>query len=256
MAFKQPQYPKELTDKWWQSHKGLVAKIATNDGTGIGRKLTALQTAFSKINWQPLNYDSFWPGTFGSRTDADIKQGLQQSAAVAKAVDPVYKMARDVENDAKKLMDEWSRSKVIPKASVVAVKTIMDQAKALSYAIAPGTIAEIAKIGAKENAEGTRLNREALQKKVASVPSKLDQIVRDTSAGVNMAQWDRFWAQDVRTVGTLLPHVLKAYPTADNAIKAFRKHSNKCNTPADQNQLNGWLREISAAATQIRQQMV
>lgn len=42
MAFKQPQYPKELTDQWWQSHKGIVAKIATNDGTGIGKKLTAL----------------------------------------------------------------------------------------------------------------------------------------------------------------------------------------------------------------------
>lgn len=175
---------------------------------------------------------------------------------MAKKVEPVYKMARDLEIDAKQLMGQWSRSNVIPKSSVAAVKTIMDQAKVFSYAIAPGTIAEIAKVGAQENKEGTRKNREQMLKLIASVPAMLNKVVADIRGGISVAEWDNFWSQNVRAIGTLLPQVRKAYPAADNAIKAFQKYSNKRPpAPTNQNQLNGWLAEISNAAAQIRQQM-
>lgn len=256
VAFKVPAYPDELTDKWWQKQKGLIAKIKTkDDGTGIGKELTALHNAYRQINWDGLNYDSRWPGVFGSRTENDIQAGIGTSREVAKKSDAVSKRAREVEIKAKTLADTWSKDKLIPKSSVAAAQKVSAKAKELSFALALGTIADIAKKGAEENRAGTAKNRAEMLKLIRSVPDKLDALAVDADKGQTLAEWPGFWKQNVRFIGTQMPQVLKAYPNAAAEITAIRVHSNQQRTPKSQNELDARLADLATHARALRRLM-
>lgn len=253
MVFKVPPYPDELTDKWWQKHKGAVAKIATReDGTGIGKQLTALQAAYKKINWDGLNYDSHWPGVFGKRTEDQIQQGIASSREVAKRADVVSKQARDVEIAAKNLAAAWSKEKLIPKSSTAAALKISQAAQKLSFALALGTLADVAKKGAEENRAGTKANQLALRKMVGKFPATMDTLINNLGNVTAVDQWAHFWSQDVRNTGTLLPKVQEAYPASAADIAEFKKACNHPNAPKDEQELARWIRELDRTARAVR----
>jgi hypothetical protein len=254
--FKPPAYPRELTPAWWQTNKGAIAKIATrNDGTGIGKSLTALEAAFKKIDWDPVDFFEQAPGHAGSRTPDLIKQGIANAKQAAANIQPVYKMAVQLERDAATLAADWAKSKVIPKSSTAAAKKVSEKARELSFQLSTGTIAGWVERGVKEEAAVAEHSRAEVRRLLGDLPNKLDQLIKDANAGMPVEEWQNWWGPHLRHVGTLLGAVLKANPNAAPEVRALRVHANTLKLPRDQQQLNTWLREIATAAAALKQKL-
>jgi hypothetical protein len=252
MAFKPPAYPGELTDQWWQKNKGMIAKVATkDDGTGIGKKLTALKKEFDKITdlmWRHIDFELYAPGSLGSRKPDEIKEGIDRAKKAALDIQPVYRLARQLEVDAKQLSQAWSRSKLIPKSSTSAALKISTTAEVFSFQVALGTFNDVINKGLAAEAAARKRNEDIIKKALKDLPSKLTELAKDCDSGVKLADWQDFWGQNVRFLGTQMAQVLKLDPGAANEVAAIRVHANKCRTPKDQGELDGWLKDLAKGA--------
>jgi hypothetical protein len=254
--YKPPVYPKELSDQVWQKSVKPLAKLpAGADAAKISKELVALQKAFAAIKpdtWKLIDFEYHAPGHIGSRTPDDIKEGIANARAAAKSIQPVYKMCTDLEADTKYLAVKWKTDKKVPKSAIAAAALVSDKAKWLSFQIAFGTFAGVTEAGIKAEEVARKNNQALFAKLLKDVPAKLDKLVKDIAKGVTLAEWPNFWKQDVRYIGTQLPGVLKAHPNTANDVRDFRVHSNTCNTPKDQGELDKWLRELTVAAKALK----
>lgn len=121
-------YPKILTDKDWQKHKGL-AKVQK---TGLGELLKALEKAFSDVDQARLT-----AGGHGKLHDhAEIDAALADAKAYyKKEVLPLIKLSKDVHAQAKKVQADFAKSKVVPKKVTAHVAEIAKAADHFSVAL-------------------------------------------------------------------------------------------------------------------------
>lgn len=72
MPFTPPTYPTELTSKFWDKKKGLIARMKNDVETGIGKAADEAQALFKKIDWSAFDYDKNKPAGFNSGTEKNI----------------------------------------------------------------------------------------------------------------------------------------------------------------------------------------
>lgn len=119
-------WPKELTNKDWQSKKGLVAKIAGkfDGGTGLGDLLEECESLHAELDlgnkWEPANL------VLPKDRDLDIidEREVETYQRYNLAIAPLRKKLQEVAKLAKEVAAEWKKHKLIPKKAVTAAETV------------------------------------------------------------------------------------------------------------------------------------
>ncbi|HEV3262318.1 MAG TPA: hypothetical protein VG013_36035, partial [Gemmataceae bacterium] len=119
-----PQLPAELTKRWWDSKKSLIAKLTK--ATGVGAALTRVETAFRGVTFQPYN-------PHVTKVDATTKEFL--TFITSSPVTAFQTALRDLRDLAKDQAEECRRSKVIPKGTADALDDIVNNADQLSVVV-------------------------------------------------------------------------------------------------------------------------
>lgn len=122
MAFKPPPIPENLTPKYWDKHKGIIAKMAGE--TGIGKALTALGELHAKTDWQ--KFDHCVPAEGFSPTSAEAKKHLDGAKTfVTKDLQLLVKEFKAVRDLCQETAKKFKANKLLAGSA----KTVEDMAK-------------------------------------------------------------------------------------------------------------------------------
>ncbi|MFT5423234.1 MAG: hypothetical protein ACI89L_001008 [Phycisphaerales bacterium] len=111
-------YPKALTNKDWQKQKGTLAK---SKKTGLGEKLTALEAAHKKIDWDKLTAIGY--GRLN--TEKEVDEAQKKAMTYYKgSVLTVRTDALALSKKAGEVAKEFKKSKLIPKSARIAAEDI------------------------------------------------------------------------------------------------------------------------------------
>jgi hypothetical protein len=127
----QPQLPAEVTKRWWDSKKSLIAKLTK--ATGVGAALTRVETAFKSVAFQPYN-------PHPTKVDATTKQFV--AFITSSPVTTFQSALRGLRALAEEQGAECRRSKVIPKGTADALDDIVDNADKLSVFVNQHSLAK------------------------------------------------------------------------------------------------------------------
>ena len=109
------EYPKSLTEKDWQKHKGILAKIIKESKkSGVGDLLTACEEAYAAFHDRFTEVKGDRDQQLNTWDNICTKEG----GKLLSALDDVAKHARDK-------ADEWGKkSSLVPKSTVTAVSNV------------------------------------------------------------------------------------------------------------------------------------
>jgi len=119
-------WPKVLTNKDWQSKKGLVAKLAGkfDGGTGLGDLLKEAEGLYEKLDlgnkWEAENILLAKDRDLDLINEAEKDTYQKYSVAIA----PLRKKLQEVKTQAKDVAAEWKKHKLIPKSAVKAAEAV------------------------------------------------------------------------------------------------------------------------------------
>lgn len=106
MAYKEPEYPADLTKKHWDKNKSLSAKIAGE--TGVGAAAAACEAAFKKVEWG--FFDAFHhmprlnnPAAYKEVKEYEAQIPVKWKEQVKPVIDELKKLKTTAQNAAKKL---------------------------------------------------------------------------------------------------------------------------------------------------------
>src|SRR6201999_3595073 len=106
-------YPAILTERDWQKHKGLIARIAIGK-TDLGKLLSATESAFDRsgLGREPASLDRLEPEDF-------LRRRTEIVVHIRKECDLVSKAARNAKDRSASLQSDLKKNKMAP-ASVSA----------------------------------------------------------------------------------------------------------------------------------------
>jgi hypothetical protein len=159
-----PAYPAMLTDKDWQKHKGVIAKMAGE--TGIGAQMDKTETAWKKIAWAKFDAAKIWADMNPKKVE-DYDKKLEEAKKEHAKLDPVKKELWALRDLATKVTEGWKANKLIPKSSREHVEKIASTADSLALQL-KDILGEFATVKAAGS-----IDKPTLEKKLGDVAGKV-----------------------------------------------------------------------------------
>ncbi len=133
------EWPEALTSVNWQKKKGALAKMSGK--TDVGAAMTAAKAEFDKIDWDKLDVAQM--ARADRKSIAKIKEAkaaamTHVTSVIEGKVRPKVKEIKDLASDAQA---EWTKSKLIPKASADHAKLVATKADQYWVALKGGSVA-------------------------------------------------------------------------------------------------------------------
>ena len=125
-----PSWPVVLTDKDWQKKKGTVAKVTAK--TGLGAQMIKTEKLFKKINWDKFEAQRAIPLPHNRDLPNIVKAKQTAMSSYKSDIEPVRNELKKLRDMAKKVSDEWKKSKTIPGSATKAALEVMNAADGLS----------------------------------------------------------------------------------------------------------------------------
>jgi hypothetical protein len=190
-----PIWPVVLTDKDWQKKKGTIAKVTAK--TGLGTQMIKAYGLFKKINFDKFEAQRAIPLPH-DRDIPNIVKAKQNAMTFYKSqVEPTRNELKKLRDMAKKVSDDWKKSKTIPSSATKAALDVANAADSLSmellgnsHTMAPriasfDTMIETKKKAADEEIKKLAVTITNLEKalgEVAKTPTKAFWSAGNTSA--------------------------------------------------------------------------
>lgn len=248
MAYKPPPYPTELTNKNWQSVKGIIAKFAGE--TGIGDLLKKLEAAYEAVDWRALQLVFNTPQGKG-RTQQTIDAAYADAAKQGAKLKALSKACREVEKAAKDLAAKWSKDKKIPAGSVKKVNEIEHAVFTLSFAVAEGTVSDALRTEKKELEEQLLILSAEYRKMNEKLKKYLDGF-ESAVKGKKLGDYASIWGEHIRGVGTVLPTLIKDHPEMDTEWKIWKNFSNKLAEPESEEEMQKRMAMLVKVANSLK----
>jgi len=217
-------YPKSLTVKDWDKHKSLLAKVFAKP-TGISAELEATKDTFEKIDWNAYSVDGNMPQGQNATLEKleEVKDSiLSKQKPLKDAYDAMRSLSQFLERKAVELSKKGTN---VPDSTVKHIRKMADEANKFSYSIAPATISDLVMTdyaNCKKSMEAARVTR-LNGAKIAI--GYLASTIKIGSAGniKTVADYESYWSENVRGIGTGLVTLVVDYPELKPLIKQAAK---------------------------------
>jgi hypothetical protein len=223
MPFKTPEYPDILTQANWDKKKGVFAKIF-GEKTGIGEAMKALKKAYDDVDWEKFKLANHLPQ--GKEATLEVLDKLKKEAigqgAKIKALD---EKARALERLAEEIHKKFKENKKIPAASTEHVKKVYDAAKLFDYAITMGTITDLLEKEYQENKQGIETSMKVHGENRKRLASYIDKVIAGVEKTYTKDQFNAFWSECIRGLGTALPQVVANQPELKGEYTVWKQFS-------------------------------
>jgi hypothetical protein len=220
MPIRLPEYPEILTQASWDKKKGVFAKLFGKP-TGIGEAMKELKTAFDAVKWAKFELWKLLPTTGATIELLDqLKHDALSEASKLKTLDT---KARDLEKLAQKIAADFKKNKLIPSSATEHVGKVEQAAKALDYAISMGTLSDLLEKEYQENKKGIETNLQVLAAGRQRFVGYVDKVIAGLGKTYTMDEFNTFWKEDLRGVGTGLPEAVKSIPDLGSEYAAWKQ---------------------------------
>lgn len=221
---KKPDYPTELTVKYWDKKKGLLARVSKIK-TGITDELTKTFKLFEAVPWARLDLTLFTPHKADKQQIDDALKEFQKETSTS--INAAYKGMRALENFLEKKAEDF---KADPKTKEFAAdaKKMADAARVFSFAIAPGTLSEpitqeykLYMLAIKNRAEVLANSSKTFKKYVLASLTDTEKAIK--SGKMTSSQYTEHWSENLRGIGTVAKLLMAEYPELKAPIAVAAK---------------------------------
>ena len=137
--FEALEFPKALTHKYWNSKKGLVARIKDDVETGIGEATDKAEALYKKINWDTFDIVKNRPAGNGAGALKQLDEKVEQMKSEwTRNVKPLAEAVREIGSAAKNSVPALKKAKYDDAAK--AAEQIVKEAAEYSVALQWGSI--------------------------------------------------------------------------------------------------------------------
>lgn len=230
---KAPEYPTELTVKYWNKKKGLLARISKVK-TGITEELNKTEKLFDAIPWNKLNLHEHLSLQY-NRDDVEVAMKKLQSETT-KPVTAAYHGMRDLENFLTNKAKEMAREDKT-KGFAKDVEGMADAAKKFSFAIAPGTLSDTVLAQREEALNSIKVKEDLIAKQGKVFKGYVVTALKATIAAQNKpmttSDYVSHWSENLRGIGAACKVVAKDFPELQKPLKTAGTQWAQDNLPDD-----------------------
>ncbi len=218
-APKGPEYPDELTVKYWEKKKGLLARISKIK-TGITEELKKTKKLFEQIDWFAMDIHRYTKGTYDRK---GLEKALKECVeATGDAVQAAYKGMRALEIF---LTDKASELKKDKKTAGFSddVSEMADAARKFSFMIAPGTLSDQIMVEYKICLKSVEVKEQLLSqlgKTFKVYVAKAIKAVREAKQQpMTVPDYAELWSEHLRGIGATCKGIIGEYPELKEPLK-------------------------------------
>lgn len=227
MAYKEPEYPSDLTKKHWDKNKSLSAKIAGE--TGVGAAAAACEAAFKKVEWKFFDAFDHMPRLNNSAAYKEVKEYEAQISAhwreqVKPVIDELKKLKTTAQTAARKLGENPKLKKDKELADHFAVEgdkfSVALQLNSIFFDDAAKVINTKLE-GIKKQMEGFQKIAREIDGYLTDLLEGLKEVLRTIPTATTTLEINRVWEDRVKQKGRSVCNNLKMDV---ELAKGFLKH--------------------------------
>lgn len=232
MAKIEPEYPKCLTTKDWDKQKSALAKIFKKP-TGVSDELKKALKAYEGVEWTKLSVSDNMP----QGKAATIEKAKEVFDNIAATYGKPLKIASEAFNTLatflKSKSKELEKDKTFPAGTRKHMLTMADEATKFCYAIAPGTISDLIRNDYNEYVEAAKKAKTSRLNGAKTSLGYLASTIKVGKSGTvtTVDEYEEYWSEHIRGIGTGLALVLVDYPDLAPLLKQAKTQWNEGNKP-------------------------
>lgn len=223
MAIVKPAFPDILTKASWDKHKSIIAKLIKDTKvTGVADALVEIKRAYEAVEWASLDIEKKMPQG-KEATMTKLEELYKDAKAQYKPLDYIGEVCKYCDDLATKAAAAFKTHKLIPKSSSEHAVKLAAAAKKFGEECASGKFQPDVEKAYKQY----QVSMAKLEQVRANAAKILKEAVTAALSGIGaiktVAEYRKFWGQELRAVGTQLPNAKTAKPELGQYHAAWLK---------------------------------
>jgi len=226
-------FPKSLTVKDWDKQKSALAKLFAKP-TGISDELTKVKEKFDAVDWQKMAIHERMPQGRAANAEKleEIKDLIlkEQTKELKAAYQGFRDLASFLSNKAKELGKKGTK---VPDATCKHIEEMSKEADKFSFSIALGTISDLIMKDYQDYKADMEKARIARLNGAKTAIGYLASTIKIGSTGAikTVSDYENYWSEHVRGIGTGLAILVVDYPGLAPLINQAKKQWSQDNKP-------------------------